>query len=82
MKKLIIVFLFTLSALSYGQDKIAITEDDYSNNKIEMADGIRADGKIYVVVAIVLVILFGLLGYITMIDRNLSKLEKEHEVED
>ncbi len=42
----------------------------------EMADAMRSDGKIYVVVAIILVILLGLIGYLVSIDRKVSGLEK------
>jgi CcmD family protein len=42
----------------------------------EMADTLRANGKIYVVVAIVLVILIGLVGYLVSIDRKVTNLEK------
>jgi uncharacterized membrane protein len=42
----------------------------------EMADTMRSNGKIYVVVAIVLVILLGLVIYLITIDRKVSGLEK------
>ncbi|MFM9839118.1 MAG: CcmD family protein [Cyclobacteriaceae bacterium] len=42
----------------------------------EMADTMRSNGKIYVVVAIVLVILIGLVAYLISIDRKVSNLEK------
>jgi len=42
----------------------------------EMADAFRADGKIYVVVAIILIVLAGLITYLFLLDRKLSKLEK------
>jgi CcmD family protein len=42
----------------------------------EMADTMRTNGKIYVVVAIVLVILIGLVGYLVSIDRKVTNLEK------
>ena len=42
----------------------------------EMADTMRSNGKIYVVVAILLVILGGLIGYLVTIDRKASRLEK------
>jgi CcmD family protein len=41
-----------------------------------MADTMRTNGKIYVVVAIVLVILIGLVGYLVSIDRKVTNLEK------
>lgn len=43
----------------------------------DMADTMRSNGKIYVVVAVCLVILIGLFIYVSSIDRKLSKLEKE-----
>ncbi|MBK0404502.1 CcmD family protein [Adhaeribacter sp. BT258] len=45
--------------------------------EIEMADQLRADGKIYVVVAVLTVILAGILVFLFMLDRKLSRLEKE-----
>ena len=41
-----------------------------------MADGLRASGKIYVVVAVVVLIVSGLLGYLIALDRKVSRLEK------
>lgn len=43
---------------------------------VEMADKFRADGKIYVVIAVVVVILLGLIGYVTRLDRKISRFEK------
>ncbi len=42
----------------------------------EMADAFRAQGKIYVVVAVVLIVLAGLIVYLFMLDRKLTKLER------
>jgi CcmD family protein len=44
---------------------------------VTMADTFRADGKIYVVVAIISVILAGLFAYLFSLDRKISKIEKE-----
>lgn len=44
---------------------------------VEMADAFRADGKIYVVVAVLSVVLLSLIGYLVSIDRKISKIEKE-----
>ena len=46
---------------------------------IEMADAFRSSGKIYVVVAIMVILFAGLLGYLITIDKKVSKLEKELE---
>ena len=43
----------------------------------EMADALRQDGKFWVVVCCLLIILLGLLGWVLMLDRKISKLEKE-----
>ncbi len=45
-----------------------------------MADVFRQDGKIYVVVAVMLVILGGVTVYMVGIDRKLNKLEKELDI--
>ena len=42
-----------------------------------MADAFRADGKIYVVIGVVLVVLAGMSIYLFNLDRKISKLEKE-----
>ena len=48
-----------------------------SDEKVQMAEGMRASGKIYVVVAVVMVILAGLIIYVIQLDRKIRKLEKE-----
>ena len=45
--------------------------------KVEMADVMRSNGKIYAVVAVCLTILFGLIFYVYSIDRKITKMEKE-----
>lgn len=43
----------------------------------EMADTMRSEGKIYVVVAILLIIFVGMIGYLVMLDRKVSRIEKK-----
>lgn len=43
---------------------------------VEMADQFRADGKIYIVVIVMLVIILGLSFFAYRMDRKLTKLEK------
>ena len=43
----------------------------------EMADAFRADGKIYVVVAVITVVLAGLLALLVSLDKKVSRLERE-----
>jgi hypothetical protein len=49
----------------------------FAQKKVEMADGMRSNGKIYVVVAVCLVILVGLFVYVAGLDRKIRKLEKD-----
>jgi hypothetical protein len=42
----------------------------------EMADVMRSNGKIYVVIAVILTILAGLILYVIRLDRKISKMEK------
>ena len=44
---------------------------------IEMADQFRADGKIYVDIAVVLLILVGLFIYLFNLGNKITRLEKE-----
>jgi hypothetical protein len=50
----------------------------FAQDKPEMADGMRANGKIYVVVAVCLTILLGLFAYVFYVDRKISKIEKNN----
>jgi len=59
-----IIFLFPSLAFSQTSD-------------VEMADTFRSDGKIYVVIAVIGVILLGLILYLIFIDRKISKMEKK-----
>jgi len=45
----------------------------------EMADALRASGKIYVVVLVIVIIISGLLFYLVRLDRKVSRLEREVE---
>lgn len=45
--------------------------------QVEMADGMRSNGKIYIVVAVCLTILIGLFFYVFLLDRKITKIEKE-----
>jgi len=45
--------------------------------QIPMADTFRSEGKIYVVLGTILIILFGLFAYLLRTDRKIKKLEEE-----
>jgi hypothetical protein len=76
MKKTLIIALLSLSLSASAQEKIAVTDADYSNNSVEMADSMRADGKIYVLVGIIAIIFAGITLYVINTDRKITKLEK------
>lgn len=66
MKRFLTLLLLCLATIgAYAQ-----------SGQIEMADQFRADGKIYVVVAVIAIILLGFIVYLVGIDRRLKKLEK------
>lgn len=51
----------------------------FAQEKVEMADTMRSNGKIYVVVAVSLTILIGLFSYLIFLDRKMSRFEKNQE---
>ena len=48
-----------------------------SAQDVEMADNFRGEGKIYVVVGVMLILLIGLFVYLFRIERRVKKLENE-----
>lgn len=69
MKKILLSFLMLfLSTFLFAQ----------ANNDVEMADQMRASGKIYVVIATIVVIFIGLAIYLFSIDRRLKKIERKN----
>jgi CcmD family protein len=45
--------------------------------EVEMADQLRQDGKIWVVVAVIGAVFVGIIGYLIRLDSKIGKLEKE-----
>ena len=66
MKQVLILAFLFLSNLVVGQE-------------IEMADKMRADGKIYVVVALLVTVFIGVIVYLIIQDGRIRKVEKELE---
>jgi hypothetical protein len=77
MKKYLIVLLMLWALQVTAQEKTEITAADYQNNRVEMADIMRKDGKIWVLVGIIGIVLGGLLVYVAVADKRISALEKE-----
>jgi CcmD family protein len=65
LRLLLCVFSVAFSAVCFAQDA-----------RPEMADVMRSNGKIYVVVAVCLTILIGLFIYVFLLDKKISRLEK------
>ena len=63
-----VIALAMITAISYAQDIDATTDE---------SSIMKSNGKIYVVMAVVVVIVLGLFLYLINLDRKISKLEKE-----
>ena len=69
MKKILLsVLMLFLSTFLFAQQ----------NNGVEMADQMRSSGKIYVVIATIVIVFIGLAIYLFTIDRRLKKIEREN----
>lgn len=69
MKKLILSLFFTML--------FALSKSIAQN--VEMAEGLRSSGKIYVVVGVLCIIFIGIVIFLVNLDGKLSKLKKEVE---
>ena len=67
---ILLFVLMLMTSLSFGQ------------SDIEMADVMRSNGKIYVVVAVVGVVMLGIIIYLITLDRKLSAIEKKLKLKD
>ena len=63
--------LITLSFLFFNLALLAQEKES-----VDMADEMRSNGKIYVVVAVILTIFAGIILYLIRLDRKITKLEK------
>jgi uncharacterized membrane protein len=72
MKKLHQLFMLTVSLAS---TTVIHAQDSKESTVGEL---MRSSGRIYVVIAVMLTILAGLILYLVRLDRKISKLEKEN----
>ncbi|SKC38545.1 CcmD family protein [Ohtaekwangia koreensis] len=56
---------------------VALSLNVQAQSEVQMADTMRSEGKIYVVVSIILIILTGLIAYLFLMDRKVKKLEDQ-----
>ncbi|MDF7818763.1 CcmD family protein [Runella sp. MFBS21] len=70
MRKILFLFLNVLVSLNlFAQQSV--------NQETPMADQMRADGKIWVVVVVIGVIFAGIIAFLVNLERKVSKLEKQ-----
>jgi len=72
---LVVAGIFLCLNLSAQEDYKPV-DVDKENTAVEMADVMRSNGKIYVVVGILLIILGGVVVYTVRLDKKITKLEK------
>ena len=74
-----IAYITLVFLLSFAPATLFPQSKEVSSNQpastVEMADTMRADGKIFVVVGIILIVLAGLFLYLFLLDRKVKKLE-------
>ncbi|WP_462253021.1 CcmD family protein [Ekhidna sp.] len=56
---------------------ILILGTQYAQAQVEMADKFRGEGKIYVVIAVILIILAGFFFLLFKLDKRAKRLEEE-----
>lgn len=64
-KASLVLIMLLLAAIAHAQ-----------SSEPEMADAMRSNGKIYVVVLVLATIFAGIILYLVRLDRKISKLEK------
>jgi CcmD family protein len=73
--KIINKYILTLAAILFT---VALQAQDAMNapgQPVEMADNLRSNGKIYVVVTSLSIIFIGIVVYLLMLDRKVKRLE-------
>ncbi len=58
---------------------LAVAQQGADNSNVPMASLMRSNGKIYVVVAVLVIIFIGILFFLIGLEKRLRKLEKKAE---
>jgi uncharacterized membrane protein len=74
MKKFIALLIISIASM------IGKAQAGGKDEPPQMADMMRTNGKIYVVVAVLVTILIGLFIYLISVDRKVSRLEKKEKI--
>lgn len=65
--------------LRYIKAVLLILASQLGYAQVEMADNFRGEGKIYVVIAVILIIMAGFFYLLFKLDKRTKRLEKEIE---
>lgn len=66
MNRLLTLLFVLISTVVFGQGE-----------EVQMADTMRSNGKIYVVVVVIVVILAGFITYLFFLDRKITRTERQ-----
>jgi len=69
-KKVLGILLICISLLSQAQELMSVSEP-------QMADRLREDGKIYVVISVIAIIFLSLVAFLVYIERKVKRLEEK-----
>jgi hypothetical protein len=72
IRNILFTFIFVIISIFVNAQDSAAVAGDRDNT------GLRAEGKIYVVLAVAVTILIGLLIYLVRLDRKIERLEKKN----
>ena len=71
-QKIRTIFYFLILVLS-----TMVVKAQEGTAKTDFGEAMRSNGRIYVVIAVILTILIGLILYVVRLDRKMSKMEKD-----
>lgn len=72
MQKIRTIFYFFILLLS-----TIVVQAQEGTAKTDFGETMRSNGRIYVVIAVILTILIGLILYVVRLDRKMSKMERD-----
>lgn len=61
------------------QNFLIILSNIFFQQPVEMADFMRQNGKIWVVVGVILILFIGIILFLISLDRKITKLEKNNK---
>jgi len=67
----------SLKNILYTLMLLLISNFANANNEIEMADQFRAEGKIYIVIAVISIVFAGFVAFVLYLDNKISNIEKK-----